>query len=70
MNVFVLKQIHLWGFEVTSADVYVIGLLTCLNYAREHYEKNDVNDAMLCSWVISIAVFGSHPATPIFNPLT
>ncbi|ACZ33193.1 putative membrane protein [Chlamydia pneumoniae LPCoLN] len=55
MNVFVLKQIHLWGFEVTSADVYVIGLLTCLNYAREHYEKNDVNDAMLCSWVISIA---------------
>ncbi|WP_239923169.1 queuosine precursor transporter [Candidatus Chlamydia corallus] len=55
MNIFVLKQIHLWGFEVTSADVYVIGLLTCLNYAREHYGKDDINDAMLCSWVVSIA---------------
>ncbi|SPN73369.1 conserved hypothetical integral membrane protein,Uncharacterized ACR, YhhQ family COG1738 [Chlamydia serpentis] len=55
MNIFVMKQIYLWGFEVTSADVYIIGLLTCLNYARERYEKRIVNDAMLCSWVISIA---------------
>ncbi|WP_082905025.1 queuosine precursor transporter [Chlamydia sp. 2742-308] len=54
-NIFVLKQVSLWGLEVTSADVYMVGLLTSLNYARELYSKESVGDAMLGSWFISIA---------------
>ncbi|MEF9520067.1 MULTISPECIES: queuosine precursor transporter [Chlamydia] len=55
MNVFVLKQIFLCGLEVTSADVYMIGILSCLNFSRELYGQNKVNEAMIGSWVITIA---------------
>ncbi|WP_375793474.1 queuosine precursor transporter [Chlamydia sp. 12-01] len=55
MNVFVLKQIVLYSLEVTSADVYMIGILSCLNFSRELYGKNKVNEAMIGSWVVTIA---------------
>ncbi|WP_348664128.1 queuosine precursor transporter [Chlamydia vaughanii] len=55
MNIFVLKQITLCGLEVTSADVYMIGMLSCLNYSRELYGKDKVNHAMIGSWIITIA---------------
>ncbi|BAE81192.1 conserved hypothetical protein [Chlamydia felis Fe/C-56] len=55
MNVFVLKQIVLCNLEITSADVYMIGLLSCLNFSREIYGQNKVNEAMVGSWIITIA---------------
>ncbi|AFS28140.1 queuosine precursor transporter [Chlamydia psittaci] len=55
MNVFVLKQIVLCGLEITSADVYMIGILSCLNFSREVYGQSKVNEAMTGSWVITIA---------------
>lgn len=55
MNIFVLKQIVLCNLEVTSADVYTIGMLSCLNYSRELYGKNKVNEAMLGSWIVAAA---------------
>ncbi|AHK63234.1 queuosine precursor transporter [Chlamydia avium] len=55
MNVFVLKQIILYGLEVTSADVYLIGMLSSLNYSRELYGRNKVNEAMFGSWIITVA---------------
>lgn len=58
MNVFVLKQIVLCNLEVTSADVYIIGMLSCLNYARESYGRTKVNEAILGSWMISIVFLG------------
>lgn len=55
MNIFVLKQVRLWGLEVTSADVYMVGMLTSLNYARELYDRESINEIMLGSWVITMA---------------
>ncbi|WP_139414570.1 queuosine precursor transporter [Chlamydia abortus] len=55
MNIFVLKQIVLCNLEITSADVYTIGILSCLNFSREVYGQSKVNEAMVGSWVITIA---------------
>ncbi|WP_201456953.1 queuosine precursor transporter [Chlamydia sp. 17-3921] len=55
MNIFVLKQVRLGLLDVTAADVYMTGLLTSLNYARELYDCESVNEAVLGSWAITIA---------------
>ncbi|EPP35280.1 putative integral membrane family protein [Chlamydia ibidis] len=74
MNVFVLKQIHLFNFEVTSGDVYMIGMLTCLNYAREIYGKKLVNDAIMGSWFINLGflllTYLHLALSPSFNDCT
>lgn len=36
-NIFVLKQIELFGFQVTCSDVFAIGSLLGLNLIQEHY---------------------------------
>jgi conserved hypothetical integral membrane protein len=55
MNIFVLKQIVLFGFEVTAADVYVIGLFSCLNCAREFWGKEIAKKIIFVSWCNTLA---------------
>ncbi|WP_154581635.1 queuosine precursor transporter, partial [Chlamydia trachomatis] len=55
MNIFVLKQIVLFGFEVTAADVYVIGLFSCLNCAREFWGKESTKKVIFVSWCSTLS---------------
>lgn len=47
-NLFVLKQIHLFGFDVTASDTYVIGSLLGLNFLQEYFGKEEARKA---TWV-------------------
>lgn len=55
MNIFVLKQVVLFGFEVTAADVYAIGLFSCLNCAREFLGKEKTKKIIFVSWCNTLA---------------
>ena len=46
-NLFVLKQITLFGFEVTASDAYAIGSLLGLNFLQEFYDKEAAKKATL-----------------------
>lgn len=47
-NLFVLKQITLFSFEVTSSDAFVIGSLLGLNFLQEYYGQDEAKQA---SWI-------------------
>lgn len=47
-NLFVLKQITLFGFEVTASDVFVIGSLLGLNILQEYFGKEEAKKA---TWI-------------------
>jgi uncharacterized integral membrane protein (TIGR00697 family) len=47
-NLFVLKQIHLLGFEVTASDAFAIGSLLGLNFLQEYHHRNEANRA---TWI-------------------
>jgi uncharacterized integral membrane protein (TIGR00697 family) len=47
-NLFVLKQLTLFGFEVTASDAFAIGSLLGLNFLQEYYTKEDAKQA---AWI-------------------
>lgn len=47
-NLFVIKQITLFGFEVTASDVFAIGSLLGLNFLQEYFSKEDAAKA---TWI-------------------
>lgn len=44
-NLFVLKQITLFGFNVTASDAFAIGSLLGLNLLQEYFSKEDAQEA-------------------------
>lgn len=44
-NLFVLKQINLFGLEVTASDTYVIGSLLGLNFLQEYFSQEEAYKA-------------------------
>lgn len=44
-NLFVLKQINLFGFDVTAGDTYAIGCFVGLNFLQEQYGKEEAQKA-------------------------
>lgn len=44
-NLFVLKQITLFGFDVTASDTFAIGSLAGLNFLQEYYGKEEAQKA-------------------------
>lgn len=40
-NLFVVKQITLFGFDVTASDAFAIGSLLGLNFLQEYYSRED-----------------------------
>ena len=44
-NLFVLKQIHLFGLEVTASDAFAIGSLVGLNFLQEYFSREEANKA-------------------------
>ena len=52
-NLFVLKQIVLFGFHITCSDVYAIGSVLGLNLLREYYGKESAKRALsICFWAM------------------
>lgn len=57
-NLFVVKQITLFGFQVTASDVFAIGSLLALNLLQEFFSKESANKATLICFYIML-FFGS-----------
>jgi len=53
-NIFVLKQINLFGFDVTASDSFVIGSLLGLNFLQEFYGKEEAKKA---TWICFFFMF-------------
>ena len=47
-NLFVLKQITLFGFNVTASDAFAIGSLLGMNFLQEYWGKDEARKA---TWV-------------------
>ena len=44
-NLFVLKQITLFGLDVTASDAFIIGSLLGLNFLQEYFNREEANRA-------------------------
>lgn len=53
-NLFVLKQITLFGFDVTASDAFVIGSLLGLNFLQEYFGKAEAQKA---TWICFFFMF-------------
>jgi queuosine precursor transporter len=49
-NLFLIKQIHLFGWDVTCSDVYAVGALLGLNFLREIYGVEAAKRAITLSF--------------------
>lgn len=47
-NLFVLKQITLFGFNVTASDAFIVGSLLGLNFLQEYFSKEE---AIKATWI-------------------
>ena len=53
-NLFVIKQIGLFGFYATATDVFTVGASLCLNLLQEKYDKTNALRAINISFFILI----------------
>lgn len=53
-NIFVVKQIQLLGFAVTSADAYIIGVSFGINLIQEIWGKKSAQQAIFISFACSL----------------
>lgn len=53
-NLFVVKQIQLFGLHVTSADVFAVGLVFAFNLLQEFYGKRRAFQAIGLYFVVSV----------------
>lgn len=51
-NVFIIKQITLFGFNVTCSDVYTVGMIFGLNLLQEFYGKKAAKKAANISFIL------------------
>lgn len=50
-NLFVVKQVVLFGFNVTCSDVFAVGGLLCLNLLQEYYGRAEAQKAVRISFL-------------------
>ena len=53
-NLFVLKQIQLFGLTVTCSDVYAVSCALGLNLLQEYYGKEIAKKAVWCSFMLLV----------------
>ncbi len=53
-NLFVIKQITLFGFTATASDMYIVGSVLSLNLLQEYYGKNLAKKAIWVSFFLLI----------------
>lgn len=49
-NLFLLKQINLFGFEVTASDAFAVGSMLSINLLREFYSKESAMQSVRISF--------------------
>jgi uncharacterized integral membrane protein (TIGR00697 family) len=62
-NLFVIKQIYLFGFHVTCSDVFAIGCIFGLNLLREYFGPDAAKRALWCclfSMIFFVAMGQMH----------
>lgn len=53
-NLFVIQQINLFGWTVTSADVFIIGISFGINLLQEFWGKEQAQKAVVTSFALSV----------------
>jgi len=53
-NIFVIKQINLFGWTVTSSDAFIIGVGLSLNILQEFWGKESARKAIIISFALSL----------------
>lgn len=53
-NLFILKQVTLFGFAATSCDAYAIGAVLGLNLLQEYYGKAVAQKAIVTSFILLV----------------
>lgn len=68
-NLMVFKQMSLFGMNVTTSDVYAVGVILVLNYIREEYDDKAVYKAMGYSFaalfMLALAAFFQNSYIPV-----
>lgn len=67
-NIFVVKQIELFGLHVTSADIFAVGLVLALNLMQEFYGSSQSKRAIWCYFLVSIWFLGARTAHVWYTP--
>lgn len=57
-NLFILKQITLFGFTATASDVYIVGSVFTLNIIQEYYGKSVARQTIWISFSLLIFYIG------------
>lgn len=67
-NLFVVKQISLFGFNATAADAYAVGCMLGINLLQEYYGKPTAKQAVLISFFVSIIFTVSSQVHRLYLP--
>jgi len=67
-NLFVLKQIHFLGFEVTCSDAFAVGSILSLNLLREYFGKKAATKAISICFFFMIFFVAVSQVQLIFSP--
>lgn len=67
-NIFVVKQIKLFGLHVTCADVFAVGLVFALNLLQEFYGKSASLKAIKVYFLASIWFLLARTAHILYQP--
>lgn len=60
-NLFVLKQITLFGFHVTASDAFAVGSLLGLNFLQEYYTQEEARKAtLICFFFMAFFAIASQ----------
>jgi uncharacterized integral membrane protein (TIGR00697 family) len=69
-NLFVIKQISLFGFSVTSSDVFAVGSILGLNILQEYHGKEEARRASIASLIALIFFILVSQIHLIYTPLS
>lgn len=67
-NLFVLKQISLFGFNATAADVYIIGSVLGINLLQEYFGRQKARRAIWSSFLLLIFYTITSQFQLIYSP--
>ena len=57
-NLFIVKQISLFSFQVTASDVFAVGGIFTLNLLQEYYGKQYARKAILINFILILFYLG------------
>lgn len=67
-NLFVLKQVHLFGLSVTCTDVFAISGILSLNLLQEYFGKDGAKQAIRLSFLSLLFFFAMSQLHLLYHP--